>query len=68
MRTLTAKYNGKCAGCQKPIKRGESIGYQDKKAYCLKCADSTPDTQARHPDFINIDLLYEDQCARACGL
>ena len=49
----------------KPLKRGEQIGYQDKKAYCMKCADKTPDTQAQH---IDIDMLYEDQCARACGL
>ena len=41
MRQLTAKYNGKCANhkCGKEIRKGETIGYEYKRAYCSECLD-----------------------------
>jgi len=36
MRTIFAKFNSKCAGCQSTIKKGSMIQYDanNKKAYC----------------------------------
>lgn len=65
MQTITAKFNSKCS-CGKALHRGDAIGYDriQRKAYCKECASGS---QAP-ADFINIDMLYEDQCAQACGL
>ena len=66
MQTITAKFDSKCAACGVALKRGDSIGYDrtERKAYCAKCASGSQVPA----DFINIDMLYEDQCAAACGL
>lgn len=37
---ITAKFNGKCAQCQIPTKRGEEIEYREGKAFCLKCGEN----------------------------
>ena len=34
---ITAKFNGRCAGCGKPTKQGDEIEYIEKKAYCVGC-------------------------------
>lgn len=36
---ITAKFDGRCAKCNGPTKRGEDIEYRDKKALHPSCAE-----------------------------
>lgn len=73
-RDMTAKYNGKCAGCGGAIKRGDRIEYDtnNRKAYHYGAgngdyAGKCYAERQKPRDFIDIDRIYEDQCADICG-
>lgn len=65
MKTLTAKYPGKCFECGQPIKRGDQIKYYGR----LHCEHAAcPSKENSREDYSCSDMGYEDQCAEACGL
>ncbi len=45
---LTARFNGKCAKCGKPLPKDTEIEYVNKKAYCVPCVP-TGDTSYEDP-------------------
>lgn len=79
VRTITAKFAGKCAGCGAEIKAGmlcdydpsrKAIGHLgafsgdgDKMGQCY----SARKAQEKDPGFVDLDRMYEDQCADLCG-
>ena len=66
--TMTAKHAGTCTQCNRPIRRGMTIIWsRGHGAIHVKCVP------VRAPRIdpmggVDVDLLYEDQCARSCGL
>ena len=66
MKTMTAKYPGRCTACGKPIARGEQINFFGRgRAEHAQCSNAGQKPNAG-PD--HFDMAYEDECARACGL
>lgn len=67
MKDMISKYPGTCCQCSKPIAKGTRIKWSRQRgAFCTSCA--YPETRQhvqRGPDLT--DMLYEDQCAAACG-
>lgn len=71
IRIITARYAGKDA-TGRAFKRGAQIAW-DPRTRTVVSADPTriteiqADQPAREP-FIDLDRMYEDECARRCGL
>lgn len=73
IRTMVAKYAGKCTCCGGSIERGEMIEYErgkgarhawvrgDLPAKCFGVLKREPDLGQM------VDMAYEDQCAEICG-
>ncbi len=74
-RTIVVKYAGKCACCGAPIAAGEMADYYpDRRAIAHmggldgnsgRCTAEIRKQQ--DSGFVDIDRLYEDQCADICG-
>lgn len=68
MKTITAKYSGRCFECGQAIKPGDRIKFygrlHSKHEYCNSTADSP--TPALQPD--RFDMQAEDNMRDACGL
>jgi hypothetical protein len=69
---IKAKFSGKCACCGGTIKAGEIVDYYPAKrqiAHMGGLDGNSPYCTAniRNKDFIDIDRMYEDQCADVCG-
>lgn len=82
VRTITVKFDGKCACCAAPIKAGESADYypagtiagvnEGRIAHVGGLDGNSPRCTAeirkrRDPSFVDLDRMYEDQCAEICG-
>jgi hypothetical protein len=76
IRTITAKFAGKCACCGGQINAGEIVDYYPAKREIAhyqafngnssKCYNVL--RREKYPaDYIDIDRAYEDQCADICG-
>ncbi len=71
----TAQAECECAICAIPIHTGDKVLEADGRLYCgRECWDATymeraKDTPTRcHDDPHGVDTLWEDDCARRCGL
>jgi hypothetical protein len=74
-RTITVKFDGKCACCGAVIKAGEIADYYPAKRQIAhiggldgnsgRCASEIK--QRNDAGFVDIDRAYEDQCADICG-
>ena len=78
IRTIIAKYSGKCASCGGPIKAGAMCDYDpgkrvighlhafsgdgDRMQQCYSARKAMTD-----PGYVDVDRAYEDQCAEICG-
>ena len=63
-RNIISKYKGRCAKCGKATQRGELITWIARGVVMHpECAS----IDERHC-ITDIDMQYEDDCARACGL
>lgn len=70
-RIIIAKYRG-IAKDGSTIRKGDEVVYCDRTrkvltASPIKVAEHRKGQQ-RPGDYIDLDLMYEDQCARDCGL
>jgi hypothetical protein len=75
-RTIRAKFAGECACCGAAIAAGEMCDYYPARKQIAhiggldgnssRCASEIRKANERR-DFIDIDRLYEDQCAEICG-
>lgn len=74
-RTIIAKFAGKCACCGAAIAAGETVSYyptmraiahvgglEGNSARCTAEIRRTNDS-----GFVDLDRMYEDQCADICG-
>jgi hypothetical protein len=78
VRTITAKFAGKCYGCGAEIKAGAMCDYSptqkaighlgafsgdgDKMGQCYSARK-----QQRDSGFVDLDRMYEDSCSDICG-
>lgn len=76
IRTITAKFAGKCACCNGDIPAGAMVDYDPGKrqiAHFKAWAGDSPQCcgvlrAEKYPaDYVDIDRAYEDQCADICG-
>lgn len=73
IRTIIAKYRGKCNCCGGLIAAGTMCDYDPKRkviAHYKGWEGNSPACCAqvrRDRDYIDVDRLYEDQCADICG-
>ena len=74
MTTMTARYNGRCAGCNGSIRRGETINYDRSRrsAYHPACTSDDPDKQSYAVTFSSGETFYRNvrgRCedAPCCG-
>lgn len=82
VRTITVKYAGPCACCGAEIKAGEIADYyppgtiasvnEGRIAHIggldgnsARCSSEI--AKRRDRDFVDLDRMYEDQCAEICG-
>jgi hypothetical protein len=82
VRTITVKYAGTCACCGAEIKAGEIADYYPVGTIAsrttgaiahmggldgnsARCAGEI--AKRRDPGFVDLDRMYEDQCADICG-
>jgi hypothetical protein len=82
VRTITVKYAGKCRCCGGTIKAGEIADYYPVGTIAsrmtaaiahmggldgnsARCAAEI--AKRRDPGFVDLDRMYEDQCADICG-
>jgi hypothetical protein len=72
-RTITVRYAGKCACCGALIAAGEIADYYPARREIAhvggldgNSARCTTEIK-KHNDFVDIDRMYEDQCADICG-
>lgn len=73
---MHAKYAGKCACCGAPISVGQAVDYYPSRreiahpggldGNSATCAANIRDQQ-RDPGFVDLDRMYEDQCADIVG-
>lgn len=75
-RTITVKFAGQCACCAAPITAGEIATYYPafrSIAHVGGLEGNSPRCTAEirkrnaDPGYVDIDRLYEDQCANICG-
>jgi hypothetical protein len=74
-RTITVKFAGKCACCGAPIAAGEIADYYPTRREIAhrggldgNSARCTAEIRKRRdPGFVDLDRMYEDQCADICG-
>lgn len=76
IRTMTAKYAGKCYCCGGDIPAGKFVEYdpRTKRIGHFKAAEgNSPEcfgvlkAKQQDPGFVDLDRAYEDQCADICG-
>lgn len=76
IRTISAKFAGKCACCNGAIPAGAMVDYDPGKrqiAHFKAWSGDSPQCygvlKAKQPDpgFVDLDRAYEDQCADICG-
>ncbi len=76
IRTITARFTGKCACCGGEVKAGSIADYYPAKQQIAhyqafsgnsaQCYGVLRDKQ-RDPGFVDLDAMYEDSCADICG-
>lgn len=71
MKTMTAKYPGRCRTCGTEITPGERINFYGRgQATHLVCPENLEPNDRllnSQEDYPCSDMGYEDQCAEACG-
>jgi hypothetical protein len=73
IRTIIAKYAGKCNCCGGLIAAGTMIDYDPKRKVIAHHKGWEGNSAActahirRDRDFVDLDRMYEDQCADICG-
>jgi hypothetical protein len=74
MRTMTARYNGRCAGCNNRIRRGETIGYESDRrlAFHERCVSDDTARQSVATTFSSGHTVYRNirgpcEDAPCCG-
>ena len=66
MKTIVAKYPGKCLECRQPIKPGDRIKYYGRLRAEHETCSGRPSRESFVPDAF--DLQVEDNMRDACGL
>lgn len=68
MKTMTAKYPGKCFECGGSFPAGEQIKYYGRLHCEHAVCPANSERQQLAEDYPCSDMGYEDACAEACGL
>jgi hypothetical protein len=74
-RTIIAKFAGKCGCCGGTINAGQMVDYiPGKGIWHLKAIEGNSSScyaelrkRQQDPGFVDLDRMYEDQCADICG-
>jgi hypothetical protein len=75
IRTITAKFAGKCACCNGDIPAGSLVDYDPVKRQIAHYKAFNGDSpqcygvlkKQHEGGFVDLDRMYEDQCADICG-